>query len=60
MDIVFIINTGLKEEIVNCIEAVAKLYEFKVIRLENITKEDGHPTTKGMAEISEQVINALA
>ncbi|MBQ3235800.1 MAG: hypothetical protein IJA97_06545 [Clostridia bacterium] len=60
VEIVFIVNTGLKEEIANCIEAVAKLYKFKSIRLENISKEDGHPTSKGMIEISEQIIKALA
>jgi predicted house-cleaning noncanonical NTP pyrophosphatase (MazG superfamily) len=53
------INTELKEEIVNCIEIASKVYNFKVVRLENITKENGHPTTQGMVEISKQVIKAL-
>ena len=59
VEIVFVINTELKEEIVNCIEIASKVYKFKFVRLENITKENGHPTTKGMVEISEQVIKAL-
>ena len=59
VEIVFVINTELKEEIVNCIEIASKVYNFKVVRLENITKENGHPTTQGMVEISKQVIKAL-
>lgn len=59
-EIIFIINTELKEKIANCIESVARIYGLKFVRLENITKEDGHPTRKGMIEISEQVIKALA
>ena len=58
-EIIFIINTELKEEISSCIEYASKKYGFKSIRLENISKENGHPTKQGMIEISEQVMRAL-
>lgn len=56
-EIIFIINTQIKEEIQNGIEEAAKYYGLKFIRLQNIDKEIGHPTTKGMTEICEQVIS---
>jgi hypothetical protein len=59
LEIIFIINTELGSRIPNCIETLSQLHGFKCIRLENITKESGHPTREGMIEISEQVIKAL-
>lgn len=59
IEIVFIINTDIKEEIQNCMQDAAKHYGFKSVRLESISKENGHPTAKGMIEISEQLIRAL-
>lgn len=59
VEIIFIINTDIKEEIQNGIEEVAKHYGLKSVRLESISKEAGHPTAKGMIEISEQLIRAL-
>lgn len=58
-EIVFVINADIKEEIQNCIEKAAGRYGFKSVRLESISKENGHPTVKGMAQISEQLIRAL-
>lgn len=58
-EIIFVINTDIKEEIQSCIEEVAKQHGFKSVRLKNISKESNHPTKKGMAEICDQLIRAL-
>lgn len=58
--IIFIINTDLKSEISNCIQASAKLYGIEALALKEFDKQLGHPTVKGMQEISEQVLQYLA
>ena len=58
-EIIFIINTELKEEIPSCMEYAAKKYGLKAVRLENISKENGHPTKKGMAQIRKQILKKL-
>ncbi|MBQ4268923.1 MAG: hypothetical protein IJB97_04670 [Clostridia bacterium] len=58
-EIIFIVNTGLKEEIRTCIETVAEYYGARSVRLENIDKVNCHPTKKGMLEISEQLLKAF-
>ncbi len=57
-EIVFIINTDIKEEIRSCMEEVARCFGLRSVRLEGISKEYGHPTATGMREISEQLIRA--
>ncbi len=54
-EIVLIINTGIKEEIQNCFEVAAKAFDAKFVRLQDIDKENNHPTATGMAAICEQV-----
>lgn len=56
-EIVFIINTEIKKEIQDAIEKVANFYGLKSIRLANVEKEIGHPTAKGMNDISKQIIS---
>ena len=41
------------------LENVSKYFGLKYVRLENIDKECGHPTEKGMQQISEQVLEVL-
>ena len=53
--IVFIENTGFKPEISVCLENAAKHFGIKLIRLENIDKDFGHPTPLGMQQIASQV-----
>lgn len=57
--IIFIINTEFKQEIVEVIQTSAKLFGIETIALEEVDKQLGHPTVKGMQEISEQVLNYL-
>ena len=58
-EIVFILNTNLKQEIQYCIEEVSKRYRFKLVKLINIDKESGHPTSKGMEEIANQIFEVI-
>ncbi len=58
-DIYFIINDGLKEEIVETTKAVCKHYNFTAIELIAIDKQNNHPSAKGMKQIAEQVAKSL-
>ena len=57
--IVFIINTDINEEIVNCIKTATERYNAYSVELSNISKNYGHPNILGMQQISEQVYNFL-
>ena len=58
-EIYFLINTGLKEEIENCIKQACEYFSVKTIKLSDIDKECGHPSVKGMKTICEQVLNGM-
>ena len=58
-EIVFVLNTNLKQEIQDCIEEVSKRYRLSFVRLMNINKESGHPTAKGMKEIANQILEVM-
>ena len=57
--IVFLINTDLKPQIVDCFKACAEHYRAQYIEFDSIDKYDGHPTAKGMEEIKEKIKNTL-
>ncbi len=57
--IYFIINTGLKNEISDCIREQAKKLDIFVIELKEIDKQEGHPTKKGMKQIYKQVLASI-
>ena len=57
--IYFIINSDLDEKIDFCVKQNASLYGIEYIELENIDKQNKHPTPKGMKSICEQVIKAI-
>lgn len=48
-------NDGIKGPIIETFDSEAARYGFDVIKLENIQKELGHPTSTGMREIAEQI-----
>jgi hypothetical protein len=54
--IYYIINTELKEEIVNTILSACKKYGASTVTLADIDKVKGHPTIKGMAQIKNQIL----
>ena len=58
-EIVFVINTEIKEEIQNCMEELAMRYGVKAVRLHDISKDEGHPNKKGMSQICEQILERL-
>ena len=53
--IIYIINTELKEKITNAIITASEAFGTEYLRLDRITKTNGHPTAQGMTEIKEQV-----
>lgn len=55
-EIVFLINSELKEEVQNGIAEIARHYGAKSLQLQDIDKEAGHPTDKGMQSICEQLL----
>lgn len=57
--IVYVINTDLKDEITNTVIEAAEHYGINYVRLDSITKINGHPTAKGMTEIKEQVASFI-
>lgn len=55
VEIYYIINDGLKDEIVESINTVCKHYNVPTIQLTGIDKINGHPSIKGMGQISDQL-----
>ena len=58
-EIVFIINTEIKEEIQNCMEELATRYGVKAVRLQDISKDEGHPNKEGMSQICRQILERV-
>ncbi len=54
-----IVNTDLKDEVVQCFKNAGEHYGIKVIELHDIDKIWGHPSIKGMVQIKEQVLENL-
>ena len=57
--IVFILNSGLKSAIGECMKEAGERYGIEVISLSGIEKLGGHPNARGMEQICEQVIASL-
>lgn len=57
--IYFILNTELREDIVESCLTICGHYGIKCIRLHDIDKKNGHPSIKGMKSIAEQVLKAM-
>lgn len=55
VEIYFLLNDGLQEEINESVKTVCEYYQVPCIVLEGIDKQNGHPTVKGMKQICEQV-----
>ena len=58
-DIIVIINTGLKQEIIEGFIKVCEKNGVRYLCLKEIDKENGHPTELGMRQISGQVTELL-
>ena len=57
--ILVVINTELKNEIVEGYKEACNHYGIEFVQLENIDKMCGHPSILGMKQIKNQVLNAL-
>ena len=55
VEIYFILNTDLKKEINDSVKNICQHYGVACVELQNIDKKNGHPTIKGMSQISEQL-----
>ena len=55
VEIVFLLNDDLKEEIDESVRTICTHYGVKWIEFEGIDKINGHPSIKGMKQISEQL-----
>lgn len=60
VEIYFLLNDGLKEEINESVKVICERYQVPCIELQAIDKMNGHPTVKGMAQIREQIEAFLA
>ena len=57
--VINLINTDLKEVIVEGIKKSAEHFGVEYLQFENISKQNGHPDIKGMAQIKSQIIDYL-
>ena len=55
----FILNDKLKPVINESVHEICKYYQVPCIDLQNIDKQSGHPSVKGMRQIADQVLKAL-
>jgi len=60
VEIYFILNDGLRDEINESVKTICEHYQIPCIVLTEIDKSNGHPTIKGMNQIYEQVEAFLA
>lgn len=54
-DVVFIMNTGLKEGIEDAIRKSCEHFSVRCLELYDVDKNSGHPTVLGMSQIHKQV-----
>ena len=59
VDIYFILNDGLTEDINVSCKTICEHYGVKCIALKGIDKMSGHPSVKGMQQIAEQVVREI-
>ena len=59
VDIYFILNTELREDITVSCQTICQHYQIPCITLQDIHKINGHPSVKGMKSISQQVLKAI-
>lgn len=58
-EIYCLINTGLKPEIISCMNKACEKYNITAITFDNIDKNSGHPTIQGMKDIKDSVLKVL-
>lgn len=58
--IYFLLNSDLKETINESVKTICKHYNVDCIELKGIDKKEGHPSIKGMEQISNQISDYLS
>ncbi|MGM8363198.1 SGNH/GDSL hydrolase family protein [Flavobacterium sp. ARAG 55.4] len=58
--IYFLLNSDLKETINESVKTICKHYNVDCIELKGIDKKEGHPSIKGMEQISNQISDFLS
>ena len=58
-NILFVINTKIKPEIVDAIKMASEHFGVDYMQLQNIDKKNGHPTVKGMDDIYNEILAFL-
>lgn len=59
VEIYFILNDCLRDDINESVDVISKHYGVPVIKLSGIDKQSGHPNVKGMKTFADQVLSAL-
>lgn len=59
VDVYFILNSELKDDINKSVDEVCRHYDVPVIKLKDIDKKNGHPSVKGMKSFASQVLKAI-
>lgn len=59
VDVYFILNTELKDDINKSVDEVCRHYEVGLIRLHDIDKKSGHPSVAGMKSFADQVLKVI-
>ena len=59
VEIYFIVNDCLRDDINESVDVISKHYGVPVIKLSGIDKQNGHPNVKGMKTFADQVLSAL-
>ena len=59
VDVYFILNSELKEEINTSVDEVCAHYDVPVIKLVDIDKKSSHPSIKGMRSFADQVLKVI-
>ena len=57
--VIFVINTELKDEITDAIINACRHFGVEYVKLEDISKQEGHPNIEGMKQIKDQIIAHL-
>ena len=57
--IVFIINCGIKDEIIEATKQICDRYALEYVALSDIDKDHAHPTELGMKQICDQILDGI-
>ena len=59
VEIYFILNSELRDDITNSCKTICQHYQIPCINLQDVHKINGHPSVQGMKSIAQQVLKAM-